>query len=91
MATTALSDRPAIESAGTIGVGLRRVSIAEAASRSAQDFADDRAVVSKGSLVDMQTSLVQHQTAGVVLVHERNVVRGDNDRCPESIELDEQP
>src|SRR5215471_11411559 len=87
MATTALSDRPAIESAGTIGVGPRRVFMAEAASRSAHD----RAVVSRGSLVDMQTSLVQHQTAGVVLVHERNVVRGDNDRGPESIELDEQP
>src|SRR5262249_59747071 len=87
IATTALSDRPAIESAGTIGVGPRRVAMAEAASRSSHD----RAAVSRGSLVDMQSSLVQHQTAGVVLVHERNVVRGDDDRSPQSIELDEQP
>jgi hypothetical protein len=49
MATTAVSDRPAIESLGTIGVGPRRVAKAEAVSRSAHD----RSVVSKGSLVDM--------------------------------------
>jgi hypothetical protein len=89
MATTAVSDRPAIESPGTIAVGPRGVAMAEGASRSAQDCADDRAAVSKDSRVDMQSSFVQHQTAGVVLVHERNVVRGDNDRCPESIELNE--
>src|ERR1700720_643879 len=87
MATTAPSDRPAIESLGTIGVGPRRAAKAETASRSAHD----RAPVSKGSLVDMQSSLVQHQTAGVVFVHERNVVRGDNHRGPQSIELNEQP
>src|SRR3974377_167950 len=87
MATTALSDRPAIESPGTIGVGPRRAAMAEAASRSTHD----RAAVSKDSLVDMQSSLVQHQTAGVVLVHERNVVGCDNDRGPRTIELDEQP
>ena len=87
MATTAVSDRPAIESRGTIGVGPRRTAIAEVASRSAHD----RAAASKGSLVDMQSSLVQHQAARVVFVHERNVVRGDNDRGPRSIKLDEQP
>src|SRR5947207_14867833 len=49
MATTALSDRPAIESLGTIGVGPRRVPIAEAASRSGHDSV----ALSKDSLVDM--------------------------------------
>src|ERR1041385_6023774 len=87
IATTAPSERPAIESPGTIGVGPRRAAMAEAASRSRHA----RATLSKGSLVDMQSSLVQHQAAGVVFVHQRNIVRGDNDRSPQSIKLDEQP
>src|SRR5262245_9303244 len=87
MATTAVSDRPAIESPGTMGVGPRRAAMAVAASRPARD----RVAPSKGSLVDMQSSLVQHQTAGIVFVHERDIVRGDNDRGPRSIELNEEP
>src|SRR6516162_5258843 len=76
MATTAPSDRPAIESLGTIGARPRRTAIAEAVSRSAHV----RPAPSKGSLVDMQSSFVQHQTAGVVLIHEGDVVSGDDDR-----------
>src|SRR5690242_19868188 len=87
MATTAPSERPAIESPGTIGVGPRRAAMAEAASRSRHA----RATLSRGSLVDMQASLVHHQTAGVVFVHQRDIVRGDDDRSPQSIEFDEQP
>src|SRR5689334_10921178 len=97
MAMTAPKDRPAIESRGTIAVGPRRAAIPGMVSRSPQDRAAVlraavlRPTVSKGSLVDMQSSFVQDQTARVVLVHERNVVRGDHHRGAEPIEFDEQP
>ena len=49
------------------------------------------AIVFAGSIVDMQASLVQDQSAGVVLVHQRNVVRGDDDGGARFVEFDEQP
>src|SRR6516162_1482400 len=87
MATTALSDRPAIESLGTMAVAPRRAAPSDTRSRSAHD----RATASRGSLVDMQSPLVQNQTARVVLVHQRDVVGGNDDRGAQAIQLDEQP
>ena len=77
MATTAVSERPAIEPTGTIGVGTGRVAIRDdAGSR----LSHGSAMVSSGSIVDMQPALVQDQTRGVVLVHQGDVVSGDDDR-----------
>ena len=38
----------------------------------------------------MQSPLVQDQTAGVVLVHQRDVVGGNDDRGARSVQFDEQ-
>jgi hypothetical protein len=37
----------------------------------------------------MQATLVQYETARVELIHQRNVVGGDDDRSPGFVELDE--
>src|SRR5207244_5120917 len=44
-----------------------------------------------GSVVDMQATFVEDQPASVVLIHEGDVVRGDDDRRPGFVELDEEP
>ena len=41
------------------------------------------------SVVDMQTALVQHEAARVDLVHERDVVGGDDHGSARFVELDE--
>src|SRR5579863_6764114 len=76
MATTAVSERPAIEPRGTIGVGARCAKTRDPAGARASHGS---AIVFTGLVVDMQTSFVQDQTAGVVFVHQRNIVRGDDD------------
>src|SRR5437588_10262732 len=86
MATTAVSERPAIESLGTIGVEARCAVLSGAASSWGQDSDTE----SKDSLVDMQSSLVQDQAAGVVLVHQRDVAGGNDDRGARSVQFDEQ-
>ncbi len=88
MATTAVNERPAIEPRGTIGVGVRgTMSPAGAGARASHGSA----IVFAGSIVDMQAPLVQDQAAGVVLVHQRNVVCSDDDGGARLVELDEQP
>ena len=42
-------------------------------------------------LIDMQPSLMQHQPPRVVLVHQRDVVGGDDHRGAGFVQLDEQP
>ena len=37
-----------------------------------------------------QATFVQHETTCVELIHQRDVVGGDDDRCPGLVELDEQ-
>src|ERR1700683_1977424 len=77
MATTAPSERPASEFLGTMAATAGKASAGEAAaSRSSQG----PALPSIGSVIDMQASVVEDQPARVVLVHQRNVVRGDYDR-----------
>src|SRR5580693_7434939 len=75
MATTAASERPAIELDGTIDAETRGTrSSAAAASMSSHGSA----MVSSGLVVDMQASFMQDQTAGVELVHQGDIVGGDD-------------
>src|SRR5579862_1609216 len=87
MATTAPSERTAIELLGTI----------DAAPRGARDSAGapsssshGSAMTLSGSLVDMQPSLMQHQTARIKLVHQGDIVGGNDDCSARFVELDEQ-
>src|SRR6516165_7982234 len=89
MATTATRARPEIVACGTIGVSKRGSGWAERAPGASSPCGWPAFVVA--SVVDMQTTLVQHETARVELVHQRNVVGGDDDRSPGFVELDEQP
>src|SRR5207302_5492706 len=77
MATTATSARPEIEARGTIGDMLR--ALAATCGRSCP-----RSTSGTWSLpvllIDVQPSLMQHQPPGLVLIHQRNVVRRDDDR-----------
>src|SRR5271166_6185342 len=76
MATTAVSERPAIEPEGTIGAGACESSAGGAvAARSSHGSV---IVSSNGSIVDMKPSVVQHQTARVVFIHQGDVVSGDD-------------
>src|SRR5579862_1429480 len=91
MATTATSERPAIELLGTIAVATCGPWARNgAASRSSHGSAMVSNCASTGSVVDMQPSLVQHQATRVVLVHQGDIVGGDNDRGAGLVELDEQ-
>src|SRR5580704_8313338 len=85
MATTAASERTAIELFGTIDFVPRGTrASAGAASRSSQG-----SCIAAGSVVDMQTSIVQHQTARIEFIHQGNIVCRDHDRRARFVELDE--
>src|SRR5271169_6239218 len=86
MATTAVSERPAIEPDGTIGVGACGASVSDAVAARSSHGSD---MVSSGSVVDMKPSVVQHQTARVVFVHQGDVVGGNDHRRTRLVELDE--
>src|SRR5580700_11132720 len=88
MATTAVSERPAIELDGTI----------EAEPRGARSSAAVGSMSSHGSImvssgfdVDMQSSFMQHEAARIELVHQGDIVSGDDHRRARFVELDEQP
>src|ERR1700729_1300406 len=88
MATTAGSERPAIELDGTI----------EAEPRGARSSAAVGSISSHGSImvsiglvVDMQSSFMQHQAARIEFVHQGDIVGGDDHRRARFVELDEQP
>src|SRR5262245_22487547 len=80
MATIATSARPAIVTLGTIGDTNCGIAPGCGAAVTA----------SMSSFIDMNPPFVQHQPARVVLIHERNVVRGNDDRGAGLVELDEQ-
>src|ERR1700730_5107312 len=71
MATTAASERPAIEVLGTIGVAGGGASASGAA---ASEASHGSAIASTGLVIDMQAAFVQHQPARVVFVHQGDVV-----------------
>src|SRR5579864_7396385 len=88
MATTATSERPAIELPGTIEAAPRGArSSAAAGSMSSHGSI----MVSIGLVVDMQPSFMQHQAARIELVHQGDIVGGDDHRRARLVELDEQP
>src|SRR5215470_10268001 len=88
MATTATSARPEIVDCGTIGVSVGGSSSTGSAAAAARSRA--RPASALASVVDMQAALVQHEPAGIVLVHQRDVVGGDHHRRAGLVELDEQ-
>ena len=75
MATTATSARPWIEARGTIGDMLR--ALAGSGGRSCPRSTSTPR--SSGLLIDVQPSLVQHEAPRLVLVHQGDVVGGDDD------------
>src|SRR5258707_15410566 len=86
MATTATSARPKIVACGTIGLSTRDSIDGESAPcasalRSMSPFT---------SVVDMQTTLVQHKATRVYLIHKRDIVGGNHDGSPRLVEFDEQ-
>src|SRR6201997_1994566 len=87
MATTATRARLAIVAHGTIGVSKCCSGWAEGAAGASCSRCWPAFVVT--SVVDMQATLVQYETARVELIHQRNVVGGDDDRSPGFVELDE--
>src|SRR5262245_44524315 len=86
MAITATSARPAMESTGTIEVSPR------GAGARARRFSGVLSSTSKGlaSFIIVQPSFVQHQAARIELVHQRDVVRGDDDGGSRLVEFDEE-
>src|SRR5471032_2275574 len=89
MATTAISARPEIELRGTSGVSKRgrRPRGVGVISRCLISVMS----VTLTSIIDVQTPLMQHQPARIVLVHQRDVVGGDHYRGSGFVEFDEQP
>src|SRR5882757_5802243 len=89
IATTATSARPAMVVLGTIGAwklgsgssGSDGGAIGPTGSSSSGPI---------GSVVDMHAPPMQHEPAGVILIHQRNVVGGDDHRGSGLVELDEQ-
>src|SRR3981081_1890488 len=85
MATTATSARPAIEARGTIGDRLR----ARAGTCGRPRPSSTKGPCWSGVLlIDMQPSLMQHQTPRVILVHQRDVVGRDNDGGTRLVQFD---
>src|SRR5689334_4931032 len=87
IATTATRARPEIEARGTIGDMMR--ALAGTCGRSLP-----RSTSGLGSstlLIDVQPSLMQHQTPRVVLLHQGDVMGGDDDGGAGLVEFDEQP
>src|SRR5947209_2554924 len=87
MAMTASSARAAIESSGTMD-DSRRCRTSGGACSMARPVS---ASMVCASFIVMQPSVVEHQTAGIELIHQRDVVGGDEDRGAGFVELDEQP
>src|SRR6478752_43073 len=87
MATTATSARPWIEARGTIGDMLRAL----AGSGGPSCPRSTSTPRSSGLLIDVQPSLVQHEASRLVLVHQGDIVGGDDDGGARLVELDEQP
>ena len=88
MATTATSARPEIEARGTIGDRLR--ARAGTCGRSCPRSTSGPCS-SPVLFIDVQPSLMQHQSPRLVLIHQRDVVGRDDDRGARFVELDEQP
>src|SRR6201999_3059498 len=87
IATTATSARPAMEARGTMGDRLR----ARAGTSGRSCPRSTSGVCSSALLIDVQPSLMQHETPGVILVHQGDVVGRNDNGGARLVELDEQP
>src|SRR5581483_3549374 len=87
IATTAISARPAMVLRGTSGVSKR--GNAPPGMRGGA-VKSSRSSSSYRSVINVQPAFMQDEPAGVVLVHQRDVVRGDQDRRAGLVELHEE-
>src|SRR4051794_2927722 len=86
MEMTASRARAAIESSGTIDDSRRFRASGRACSIAWPVSASKVGT----SFIVVQPSVVEHQAAGIELIHQRDVVGGDDDRGAGLVELDEQ-
>src|SRR3984957_19980790 len=89
MAMTAIRACPAIVAFGTIEASKR--GSGSSAPLTARSPGSVPSAPMPVSIIDMQPTLVQHQPAGIVLIHQRDIVRGQQHRGARFVELDEQP
>src|SRR6266851_532833 len=89
IATTAASALPAIESFGTMEPSPRKCSPGRGDRRRRSSCLRSTAVARL--IVDMDMAVMEHEAAGVVLVHQCDVMGGDNYRSTGLVQLDEQP
>ncbi len=90
IATTAASALAAIESLGTIWVSPR-VSRPARADLRRKRASPLRSAATTRLVIDMDVAVMEHKATGVVLVHEGDIVGGDDDRGAGFVQLDEQP
>src|SRR5258708_29953420 len=90
IATTAASALVAIESLGTMWASPR-VSRPGRCDRRRNRANPLRSAVVTRLVIDMDVAVMEHEATGVVLVHEGDVVGGDDDRGAGFVQLDEQP
>src|SRR5207245_2514541 len=90
IATTAASALAAIESFGTIWTSLP-VSRPGRWGRRRKRAHPLRSSEVTRLVIDMDVTVMEHKATGVVLVHEGDVVGGDDDRGAGFVQLDEQP
>src|SRR6266852_910307 len=88
MAMTAISARPAMVAFGTIGASKRGSGMS--AALAAPSPGSGPSAPMPLSIIDMQPTLVQHEPAGIVLIHQRDIVGGEQHRRAGFVELDEQ-
>src|ERR1700681_4032206 len=88
MAMTAIRARPAMVAFGTIGASKRGSGISKAIGACSPGSGSSAPM--PVSIIDMQPTFVQHEPAGIVLIHQRDVVRGEQHRGARFVELDKQ-
>src|SRR6516162_1049509 len=89
IATTATRASPATLDAGTMDES--KAGSSSSVGGSADSSASCRSASTLRSVIDMQPASMQHQPPRVVLIHERDVVRGDDHGRPRLVELDKEP
>src|SRR4051812_22077952 len=83
MATTATSARPEMEFRGTSGVSKRGSGKPGARGGSTGGVISS----ASGLVIDVQPPIMQHQAARVVLIHQGDIMRGDDHGCPGFVEF----
>src|SRR5258708_36073751 len=89
IATTAASALAAIESFGTIWASPRVSRPGRCGRR--RNRANPLRNAVTGLVIDMDVAVMEHKATGVGLVHEGDVMGGDDDRGAGFVQLDEQP